>query len=62
VTVVALGHHGAQVAWRPQRNSPSEGIDIEVIDLRSVRPIDTATIIESVKKTNSASWPASTKA
>ena len=28
-----------------------EGIDIEVIDLRSIRPIDTATIIESVKKT-----------
>ena len=29
-----------------------EGIDIEVIDLRSIRPIDTATIIESVKKTS----------
>jgi len=29
----------------------AEGIDIEVIDLRSIRPIDTATIIESVKKT-----------
>ncbi len=28
-----------------------EGINIEVIDLRSIRPIDTATIIESVKKT-----------
>jgi pyruvate dehydrogenase E1 component beta subunit len=29
----------------------AEGIDIEVIDLRTIRPIDTATIIESVKKT-----------
>jgi acetoin:2,6-dichlorophenolindophenol oxidoreductase subunit beta len=29
----------------------AEGIDIEVIDLRSIRPIDTATIFESVKKT-----------
>lgn len=29
-----------------------EGIDIEVIDLRTLRPIDTATIIESVKKTS----------
>jgi pyruvate dehydrogenase E1 component beta subunit len=29
----------------------SEGIDAEVIDLRTLRPIDTATIIESVKKT-----------
>ncbi len=29
----------------------AEGINVEVIDLRSIRPIDTATIIESVKKT-----------
>ena len=28
-----------------------EGIEIEVIDLRSIRPIDTTTIFESVKKT-----------
>jgi acetoin:2,6-dichlorophenolindophenol oxidoreductase subunit beta len=28
-----------------------EGIEVEVIDLRSIRPIDTATIIASVKKT-----------
>jgi pyruvate dehydrogenase E1 component beta subunit len=29
-----------------------EGIDAEVIDLRTLRPLDTATIVESVKKTN----------
>ncbi len=29
-----------------------EGIDAEVIDLRTLRPLDHATIIESVKKTN----------
>jgi acetoin:2,6-dichlorophenolindophenol oxidoreductase subunit beta len=29
----------------------SEGIEVEVIDLRTIRPIDTATIIASVKKT-----------
>jgi pyruvate dehydrogenase E1 component beta subunit len=29
-----------------------EGIEAEVIDLRTLRPLDTATIIESVKKTN----------
>ena len=29
-----------------------EGIDVEVIDLRTLRPLDTATIVESVKKTN----------
>ncbi|MFZ5676748.1 MAG: alpha-ketoacid dehydrogenase subunit beta [Pseudomonadota bacterium] len=28
-----------------------EGIDVEVIDLRTLRPLDTQTIIESVKKT-----------
>jgi pyruvate dehydrogenase E1 component beta subunit len=28
------------------------GIDAEVIDLRSIRPLDTATIVRSVKKTN----------
>jgi pyruvate dehydrogenase E1 component beta subunit len=29
-----------------------EGIDAEVIDLRTLRPLDTRTVIESVKKTN----------
>ncbi|MBI1338737.1 pyruvate dehydrogenase complex E1 component subunit beta [bacterium] len=29
----------------------AEGIDAEVIDLRSLRPLDTATVVESVKKT-----------
>jgi pyruvate dehydrogenase E1 component beta subunit len=29
-----------------------DGIEAEVIDLRTLRPLDTATIIESVKKTN----------
>ena len=29
-----------------------EGIDAEVIDLRTVRPLDVATVVESVKKTN----------
>ncbi|MEO0785138.1 MAG: pyruvate dehydrogenase complex E1 component subunit beta [Pseudomonadota bacterium] len=29
-----------------------DGIDAEVIDLRTIRPLDTATVVESVKKTN----------
>ncbi|MBT3172533.1 MAG: pyruvate dehydrogenase complex E1 component subunit beta, partial [Rhodospirillaceae bacterium] len=29
-----------------------EGIDAEIIDLRSIRPLDTETIIASVEKTN----------
>jgi 2-oxoisovalerate dehydrogenase E1 component len=31
-----------------------EGIDVEVIDLRSLIPLDKETIIESIKKTNKA--------
>jgi pyruvate dehydrogenase E1 component beta subunit len=30
----------------------AEGIDAELIDMRTLRPLDTATVIESVKKTN----------
>jgi pyruvate dehydrogenase E1 component beta subunit len=30
----------------------AEGIEVEVIDLRSIRPLDGATIVASVKKTN----------
>jgi len=30
----------------------ADGIEIEVIDLRSIRPLDSATIVRSVKKTN----------
>jgi pyruvate dehydrogenase E1 component beta subunit len=30
----------------------AEGIDAELIDLRTLRPLDTATVIESAKKTN----------
>lgn len=41
----------------------AEGISAEVIDLRTIRPLDTATVIESVKKTNrlvsvEEGWPA----
>ena len=40
----------------------AEGIDAEVIDLRSIRPLDVETIVNSVKKTNrlvsaEESWP-----
>ncbi|MDF1719874.1 MAG: pyruvate dehydrogenase complex E1 component subunit beta [Minwuia sp.] len=39
-----------------------EGIEAEVIDLRSVRPLDTATVVKSVRKTNRCvtveeAWP-----
>ncbi|HWA00808.1 MAG TPA: pyruvate dehydrogenase complex E1 component subunit beta [Caulobacterales bacterium] len=40
------------VALKAAEQLAGEGIDAEVIDLRTLRPLDTATIIESVKKTN----------
>lgn len=50
VTIVAsaiMVHRALEAA----QTLAEDGIDAEVIDLRSVRPIDEATIIESVKKT-----------
>ncbi len=50
VTIVALGIMVSK-ALQAAETLSGEGIDVEVIDLRSIRPIDTATIFESVKKT-----------
>jgi pyruvate dehydrogenase E1 component beta subunit len=41
-----------KVALEAAEQLAKEGINAEVIDLRTIRPMDTATIIESVKKTN----------
>ncbi len=40
------------VALKAAELLSEEGIDAEVIDLRTLRPLDTSTIVESVKKTN----------
>jgi len=40
------------VAMQAAEELAKQGIEAEVINLRSLRPLDTATIIESVKKTN----------
>lgn len=52
-TIVALGRmvHEAVAAADKLKE---EGIDAEVIDPRSIQPFDTATVIESVKKTHRA--------
>ena len=51
VTITAhsrmVGH-----ALKAAEELAGQGIEAEVIDLRTLRPLDTATIIESVKKTN----------
>jgi pyruvate dehydrogenase E1 component beta subunit len=40
------------VAMKAAEELAQHGIEAEVINLRSLRPLDTATIVESVKKTN----------
>lgn len=61
VTIVSFGKI-LKVALAAATELEKEGISAEVIDLRSVRPIDFATIIESIKKTNrlvvvEEAWP-----
>jgi len=61
VTIVSFGKI-MKVALAAANELEKEGISAEVIDLRSVRPIDYATIVESVKKTNrlvivEEAWP-----
>ncbi len=51
VTVVSFSH-GLTYALAAAEELAGQGISAEVIDLRSLRPMDTATIIASVKKTN----------
>jgi pyruvate dehydrogenase E1 component beta subunit len=51
---VTITAHSRMVglALKAAEELAAQGVDAEVIDLRSLRPLDTATIIESVKKTN----------
>ena len=51
VTIVAFSIM-VGVAMKAAEALAEQGIEAEVINLRSLRPLDTATIIESVKKTN----------
>ncbi|MFN6081828.1 MAG: alpha-ketoacid dehydrogenase subunit beta, partial [Bacteroidota bacterium] len=61
VTIVSFGKI-MKVALAAAEELAKENLSCEVIDLRTVRPIDYATIIESVKKTNrlvvvEEAWP-----
>ena len=51
VTIVAFSIM-VGVAMKAAEALAEQGIEAEVINLRSLRPLDTATIVESVKKTN----------
>ena len=61
VTVVSFSR-GMQYALAAAETLAKEGIEAEVIDLRSLRPIDWETIITSIKRTNrlvtvEEAWP-----
>ena len=61
VTVVSFGKI-IKVALEAAEEMANEGIEVEVIDLRTVRPIDYDTVIKSVIKTNrliclEEAWP-----
>ena len=51
VTIVSFGI-GMSYAMEAAEKLSESGVSSEVIDLRSLRPMDTQTVIESVKKTN----------
>lgn len=62
VTIVSFGKMMSRVIAPALEELAKEGINAEVIDLRTVRPIDYDTIINSVKKTNrlvvvEEAWP-----
>lgn len=61
VTIVSFGKI-IKIAEEVAETLAKENIEIEIIDLRTIRPIDYGTIVESIKKTNRCvvveeSWP-----
>ncbi len=62
VTIVSFGKMMSRVVQPAVDQLTKEGISVEVIDLRTVRPIDFEAILKSVKKTNrlvvvEEAWP-----
>src|SRR5699024_6120013 len=61
VTIVSFGKI-IKEAYKAADQLAEDGIDCEIIDLRTIRPMDHETILESVKKTNrivvlEEAWP-----
>ncbi|QNL51125.1 pyruvate dehydrogenase complex E1 component subunit beta [Olivibacter sp. SDN3] len=62
VTIVSFGKMIPRVVKPAVEELEKDGVSVDLIDLRTVRPIDYASIIESVKKTNrlvvvEEAWP-----
>lgn len=54
VTIIGYGGSVHQAIRAAQLLQDQEGLSAEVIDLRTLRPLDTETLVKSVKKTNRA--------
>jgi pyruvate dehydrogenase E1 component beta subunit len=62
LTIVAHSYATVRALKAAQRLADERGIDVEVVDLRSLRPLDVETVAASVAKTNRAlcveeGWP-----
>jgi pyruvate dehydrogenase E1 component beta subunit len=53
VTVVTYSK-GLEISMKAAEQLAKDGIDVEVVDLRSLRPLDMGPVLESFKKTNRA--------
>jgi len=61
VTLVSFGKM-MKLAWEAIQKLNEEGVDVTLIDMRTIRPLDISTIIQSVKVTNrlvilEEAWP-----
>jgi pyruvate dehydrogenase E1 component beta subunit len=54
VSLIGYGRQVNLLLKAAERMAKDDGIEAEVIDLRSIRPFDTETIVKSVEKTNRA--------
>jgi len=52
VTIVAYGKMVHESLAAAERLAAEDGLEAEVVDLRTVRPVDLSTVLESVRKTN----------
>jgi pyruvate dehydrogenase E1 component beta subunit len=60
-TLVSFGKM-MKIAWEAAKQLQTQGVEVELIDMRTVRPLDLASIIRSVQKTNrlvivEEAWP-----
>ena len=53
VTIVAIGKMVARAEMKARKIKQEDGIDAEIINARFLKPLDTSTILQSIKKTKS---------